>query len=364
MSGLRFSDRISRIPVYPAADGYALGEDVALLASNEAPFAPLPEVAEAAARAAKGAHRYPDPGAGLLREAIAAGTGVTADRVAVGNGSCDILLALGEAILEPGSSIVHAWPSFSIYPHLAAASGAEVIEVPLDADQRHDAEALVSAVREDTRLLVICNPNNPTSTSLPSETIAGIVAAVSEHVCVVLDEAYREFVEGEERDANLPLLDRHPNLVILRTFSKVHGLAALRVGYGLCGDPELRTAVDQVRQPFFCNSSAQAAALEALRHPEEIDRRVSHVIAERARLVEQLDSLGVAVADSQANFVWALLPEGADERAIVAGLAERDVLVRAGTALGGPGRLRITVGLPEQHDRLIAGLSELLPAAR
>lgn len=360
MSDLRFADRINRIPVYPAADGYALGEDTALLASNEAPFAPLPEVAAAAAAAAASAHRYPDPGSGRLRAAIAERTGVDAALIAVGNGSCDILLALGEAMLEPGSEVVYAWPSFSIYPHLAAASGATAVEVQLDSDARHNPEALLAAVTDRTRMLLICNPNNPTSTALDASDIARLVGAVPPNVCVVLDEAYREFVRGEPVDANIDLLGSHPNLVILRTFSKVYGLAALRVGYGLCGSVEIKTAVDQVRQPFFCNAAAQAAAVEALGHEDEISRRVDHMIEERDDLRRRLAQLGFDIAESEANFLWARLPPGADEPSIVRELAARRILVRAGSALGEPGRLRITVGLREQHDRLVEALAELL----
>jgi len=359
--GLEFADRIGRIPVYPAADGYALSESVALLASNEAPFAPLPEVVAAAAEAARTAHRYPDPGASGLRAAVAKKTGVSVDQIATGNGSCDVLLALGEALLQPGRELVYAWPAFSMYPQLSATTGATDVQVPLDADDRHDLKALAAAVTPETRLLLICNPNNPTSTLVPIAEVEELLQSVGDSVCVVLDEAYREFVTSEEPDATLELLSRYPNLVILRTFSKVYGLAALRVGYGLCGAPTLRTAVDQVRQPFFCNASAQAAAIEALAHGDEVDRRVALMVDERERLSTGLEALGCQVAQSQANFLWVKLPDGADEKETVAGLSARDILVRAGTALGGAGHLRITVGLPEQHQRLLTALAELLP---
>ncbi len=361
--GLNFADRIARIPVYPAADGYALDESVALLASNEAPFAPLPEVVEAASRAVGTSNRYPDPGTNQLRQSLADLTGVPKSRIATGNGSCEILLALGEALLQPGRSVVHAWPSFSVYPHMTATTGADAVRVPLNADSKHDLEALAEAVTAETSILIICNPNNPTGTMVPVGQIEELLNKVPESVCVVLDEAYREFVTSEPVDATLDLLSKYPNLVILRTFSKVYGLAALRVGYGLCGSEEIRTAVDQVRQPFFCNSAAQAAAVEALNHRDEVQRRVDLVTAERSRLVKMLEGIGFTVAESNANFVWARLPEGSVEKEIVSGLAARDILVRAGAALGEEGVLRITVGLPEQHDRLIAALSELLPAA-
>jgi len=361
--GLNFADRIDRIPVYPAADGYALDESVALLASNEAPFAPLPEVVQAAANAVGSSNRYPDPGTNQLRAAIAGVTGVPKERIATGNGSCEILLALGEALLQPGRAVVHAWPSFSVYPHMTATTGSDAIRVPLDADARHDLVAMSGAVTADTAVLIVCNPNNPTGTMVTVEEVKALLERVPDNVCVVLDEAYREFVTSEPVDATLGLLSEFPNLVILRTFSKVYGLAALRVGYALCGSDEIRVAVDQVRQPFFCNSAAQAAAVEALKHRDEVQRRVDLVTSERSRLVEMLEGVGFSVADSNANFVWASLPPGAVEKEIVAGLASRDILVRAGTALGQEGVLRITVGLPEQHDRLIQALAELLAEA-
>src|SRR5437764_14333097 len=164
---LEFAKRIRRIPVYPAADGYALDDDVALLASNESPFRPLPEVVAAAQRAIEGVNRYPDPESSTLRAALSARYGVPPNRIAVGNGSCDVLLAAGEALLEPGAELVYAWPSFSVYPHLSAASGARAIEVPLDAEHRHQLEKMRAEITAATRLVIVCNPNNPTSTALP-----------------------------------------------------------------------------------------------------------------------------------------------------------------------------------------------------
>ena len=161
---IEFAERIRRIPVYPVASGYDLGSDIAMLASNESCFAPLPEVVEAAQRVIAGAHRYPDPSYAPLRRALADRYGIRPERIALGNGSCDILLSAGEALLEPGAEVVYAWPAFSVYPHLAAASGARAIEVPLDAEDRHDLEAMASEITVATRLVMICNPNNPTST--------------------------------------------------------------------------------------------------------------------------------------------------------------------------------------------------------
>jgi histidinol-phosphate aminotransferase len=311
-------------------------------------------------RALAGVNRYPDPTNAALRRKLSDRTGVPANRIAIGNGSCDILLAAGEALLEPGAELVYAWPSFSIYPHLAAAAGARAIEVPLDGDHRHDLGKMVAEVTAATRLLLICNPNNPSSTALPLDEIAAAIERVPRHVCVILDEAYCEFSVLQDPDESIGLLTRHPNLVLLRTFSKVYGLCGLRVGYALCGSEELRTAVDQVRQPFFCNAAAQAAAVESLDHQDEVARRVERNLAERIGLVQALGELGIECADSQANFVWFDLPEGVAEPDVVRGLAERGVLVRAGAALGREGALRVTVGTQAENERFVEALRALL----
>jgi len=357
---LEFASKVRRIPVYPAADGYSAEGPVAKLASNESPYPPIPAVMEAITNVLGGLHRYPDPTNAALRRRLSERHGVPAGRIAIGNGSCDVLLAAGDALLEPGAEIVYAWPSFSIYPHLAAASGARAIEVPLDAEHRHDLEAMRREITVATRMVIVCNPNNPTSTALAPDEIAAFVADVPRSVAVILDEAYIEFSLLQDPEGSVPLLDRHPNLVLLRTFSKVYGLCGLRVGYGLCGSESFRTAVDQVRQPFFCNAAAQAAALEALNHDEEVTRRVERNLAERVGLEDGLRALGIEPAQSQANFLWFDLGEGRVEAEIVQGLAQRGVLVRAGTSLGREGALRVTVGTEGENERFLEALGALL----
>ena len=357
---IEFAERIRRIPVYPAADGYALPGDVALLASNESPYPPIPAVVQAVAAALGGLNRYPDPTNAALRSALSDRYGVPAHRIAVGNGSCDILLAAGEALLEPGAELVYAWPSFSVYPHLTASSGARGIQVPVDDAHRHDLGAMLQEITAATRLVVVCNPNNPTSTALPLEEIRAFVRAVPRHVAVILDEAYCEFNLLQDPDESIALLDQHPNLVLLRTFSKVYGLCGLRVGFALCGSEDFRIAVDQVRQPFFCNAPAQAAAIEALRHQDEVARRVERNLAERLELQEGLRRLGIEPAESQANFVWLDLPESLEERDTVAALAQQGVLVRSGAALGREGALRVTVGTEAENERFVSALGSLI----
>ena len=357
---IEFSERIRRLPVYPVAGAYDLGGDVAMLASNESPDPPLPAVVAAAQRAVAGANRYPDPSNTELRRALSNRYGVPASRIAIGNGSCDILLAAGEALLEPGAELVYAWPSFSVYPHLAAASGARAITVPLDEAQCHDLDAMAAEITAATRLVIVCNPNNPTSTALPYADIAAFVERVPRHVALIVDEAYCEFNVLDDPDMTLDLLARHSNLVLLRTFSKVYGLCGLRVGFGLCGSEEFPRAVDQLRQPFFCNVAAQAAAVEALRHQDAVADRVERAIVARVEVEAGLEALGIAPAPSQANFCWFDLPEGADEAEVVAGLGERGVIVRAGGALGREGALRVTYGTPSQNARFLDALAAVL----
>jgi histidinol-phosphate aminotransferase len=364
---LEFAQRIRRIPVYPVAAGYDLGSDVAMLASNESCFPPAPEVVAAAQRVLAGVHRYPDPAYEPLRRALSDRYGVPPARIALGNGSCDILLAAGEALLEPGAELIYGWPAFSVYPHLSAASGARAAVIALDAEARHDLDAMAREITVATRLILICNPNNPTSTALELDAIEDFLRGVPRHVCVILDEAYCEFALAlGDPFASVELLARHPNLVLLRTFSKVYGLAGLRAGYALCGAAEFRVAVDQVRQPFYLTAPAQAAAVEALRHQDEVERRVSHVVAERLDLSDELRGLGLWVAESDANFVWARLPGDDPEQraeaepAVVSGLRERGVLVRAGSSLGEAGALRITVGTQAENARLVRALGAVL----
>ena len=360
---LEFSATLRSIPVYPAADGYAWEGPLVRLASNESPYPPLPAVVEAIERTLGDLNRYPDPTNAALRARLSDRYGVPAERIAVGNGSCDVLLAAGQALLEPGAEVIYAWPSFSVYPHLAAAAGARAIEVALDVSGRHDLVAMAAEVTVATRLLIVCNPNNPTSTAVELEQLTALVSEVPERVCVVIDEAYCEFNLRNDPDATIELLAQHPNLVLLRTFSKVHGLCGLRVGFALCGSRELPDALNQVRQPFFCNAAAQAAAIEALAHQDEVAMRVERAVVARNEMEAGLRVLGIEPAESQANFSWFALPDEVDELATVQGLAERGVLVRAGTALGQAGSLRVTYGTESEIARFLEALGDLLHIA-
>jgi histidinol-phosphate aminotransferase len=362
---LKLSATASKIPYYPTAGGYSLPDGVALLASNECPDPPLPEVVAAASSALAATNRYPDPSYAPLRQALSDHTGVDPSLIAVGNGSCEVLLALGDALLEPGTELVYAWPSFSVYPHLEAASGATAVRVPLDADHRHDLDAIADAITDDTRLVIVCNPNNPTSTAVGLEPLRAFVRRVPEHVVVLVDEAYIEFAEQYRPEDSISLLQEHPHVVLLRTFSKLYGLAGLRVGYGLCSSTDLVGAVERVRQPFVVNVAAAAAATEALRHPGETAARIAQARESRGVLEAGLSALGIRAARSEANFCWFDLPSdghdaGEVEQRVIAALRDGGILVRSGGALGRPGALRVTYGTPGDNERFLAALRTAL----
>src|SRR4051812_36386083 len=358
-----FADKLSRIPHYEPGtsldDAKAKAEtaDAIKLASNESPLPPHPDVLEAITRAAGEIHRYPDPDARALRRAIADHHETDPARIAVSNGSCEILLAAALALCEPGDEILYAWPSFSIYPHLPALSGAREIRVPLGDGYVHDLDAMLEEVTAATQLLIVCNPNNPTGTHIPLERIGAFVESVPERTTIILDEAYIEYQTNDDPDATLDLLAKHPNVVLLRTFSKCHGLAGLRVGYALCS-PQFRAAVDAVRQPFSVNSLAQAAAAEAIRHQDDVADRVERNLIERVFVEEELRELGFATADSHANFAWIELGE-LNEGEVVEHLAKAGVAVRPGTPLGGPGALRVTYGTRAENERFLAAIREI-----
>jgi histidinol-phosphate aminotransferase len=359
-----FAEKLARIPGYQAGvptgqapEAIAAG-GIAQLASNESPFGPHPKVVEAIREAASAMNRYPDPDATLLRRRIAERYETEPGRVAVGNGSCELLLAAAEALCEPGAELVYAWPSFSMYPYLPALTDAREIRVPLAEGEVHDLDAMAAEVTAATQLVIVCNPNNPTGTHLPAAQIAAFCEQLPAHVTIVLDEAYVEFQAVDDPDTTVDLLADFPNLVVLRTFSKVYGLAGLRAGFAL-GSAKFRAAVDAVRQPFSVNAIAQAAAAEAVLHQDDVEQRVERTLVERIRVEQGLHDLGLATAETQANFSWIDLGD-AEEREVVAGLAEQSIAVRPGTPLGDPGHIRVSYGTPPENDRFLAALAGLL----
>jgi histidinol-phosphate aminotransferase len=323
------------------------------LASNEVPYGPLPGVVEAVTEAAASAHRYPDMAVLALRGALSDRLGVSPDRIATGCGSVALAEHLVRATCLPGDEIVYAWRSFEAYPIIAATSGATSVRIPNDAGHGHDLAAMAAAVTDRTRLMLVCNPNNPTGTSVRRADIDRLLDAVPDHVVVVLDEAYREFVtDAEVPDAFLAYGDR-PNVVVLRTLSKAWGLAGLRIGY-LVAQPEIATTVRKVVTPFSASTAAQAGALAALRQEDEVRRRCAKVIAERDRVGEALRKHLPEVPDSQANFVWLPLRDRAVDFARAC--EARGVIVRP---FAGDG-VRVTIGTPAENDAFLAAAESAL----
>jgi histidinol-phosphate aminotransferase len=232
--------------------------------------------------------------------------------------------------------------------------------VPLAAGYVHDLDAMLAEVTAATQLVCVCNPNNPTGTHLPAEAVREFCGRLGDHVTIALDEAYVEFQTDDDPDATVDLLAEFPNLMVVRTFSKVHGLAGLRCGYALCS-ARLRAALDAVRQPFSVNELAQVAGAEAVMHADDVAERVERTIVERVFVEEGIRELGLDPAPSQANFSWVPLSER-DERTVINALGERGVVVRGGEGLGDPGHIRVTYGTRAENQRFLAALGEALVA--
>ncbi len=316
------------------------------LASNETPYGPLPGVAEAVAAAVRDVNRYPDHTAESLRIRFAGHVGVEPERVAAGPGSVGLLEQLALAYVDHGDEVVYPWPSFIAYPQFTRLAGGSESTVPLRR-QAFDAEAVVAAVSERTRVVLIANPNNPTSTALRTADLTRIVDSAPADCLVVIDEAYREFVTGADVPDAIELFGDRPNVAVLRTLSKAYGLAGLRVGF-LVADPAVVDAVNACAIPFGVNAAAQAAGLAALDEHAEVARRCAELIAERTRVAQALRRRGLGVPASEANFWW--LP---------AGDASAELGRRPGAARRRrPGRsdvgVRVTVGQPEDNDRFLA----------
>ncbi|MEV4102539.1 histidinol-phosphate transaminase [Nonomuraea sp. NPDC049649] len=316
------------------------------LSSNESPYEPLPSVQEAIAEGARLIHRYPDPGAVKLTEAIAARFGVPEDHIALGAGSVTVAQQLFESVGDPGVEVVYAWRSFEAYPLLADLAGVTSVRVPL-ADENHDLDAMAEAITDRTRMLFVCNPNNPTGTAVRERELAAFLDRVPEHVLVVLDEAYREYVRDESVPDGLALYRDRPNVCVLRTFSKAYGLAGLRVGY-LIGHEPVAAAVRKTMVPFAVNHLAQVAAIASLAAEDELLERVERVVKERTRVRETLISQGWEVPPTEANFVWLRLGERTMDFA--AACAVEGVAVRPFAGEGA----RVSIGDPEANDAFLA----------
>ncbi|MBD3689611.1 histidinol-phosphate transaminase [Nanchangia anserum] len=325
------------------------------LSSNENPFPPLPQVVDAIAGMADSVNRYPDMIAAPLIERLAEHHGVDADRITVGNGSCSLIAHLLQAVATEGDEIVMPWRSFEAYPILVGITGARAVEVPLTPAFEHDPHGLAQAVTEHTRAVLLCTPNNPTGTPLSAEAFEAIMASVPSDVLVLLDEAYYDFDDSPGRLDGFALVEKYPNLIAARTFSKAYGLCGLRVGYAV-SSPFIAECIRKTTPPFAVNSAAQAAAIEALNHRDVVDQQVATIIAERDALVAAVRQRGFDVPETRANFLW--FPGERARDAIVAACERHAISVRAF-----PDGVRVSVGAPDDNQAFLDAIADIDPAA-
>jgi len=330
---------------------------VVKLASNESPYGPSPKAVAAMQAVLAGVSDYPDGGAFHLRQAIAEKHGVEPRQVVLGAGTSEIIEMVIRTCLRPDENMLYADPSFVMYALAAQAAGRKLRRVPLTADLRYDLPALAKAADHKTKLIFIGNPNNPTGTYVSRRELEAFLGDIAPDVVVVMDEAYFEYAVASDYPNGLDYVSRRDRLLVLRTFSKCHGLAGLRVGYGV-GDPELVDYLNRGRQPFNVNTLAQVAGLAALEDDAHVERTARQNRVEMARLTPALRARGLTVHDSQANFLLVDFGKSAEE--IFAKLLRQGVIVRPMGAYGLATMARITIGTPAQDDKLLAAIEQVL----
>lgn len=340
----RFRKALDTIPAYKPGKRPTPGAAASYkLSSNENPYPPLPGIIDRAMTAVATMNRYPDMGVAELHEALAKKYAVSTDEVASGAGSVAVFYHLLQASCEAGDEVVYAWRSFEAYPIAIGLTGATNVTVPLDADARHDLPAMVAAVTDATKAVVVCTPNNPTGPAVHRDELVDFLDAVPERVLVILDEAYREFVTDPLAADGLEVAAGRGNVVVLRTFSKAYGMAGLRVGFAI-GPAEIAAAIRKCSLPFGVSHVAQAAAVASLEAEDELLARVAAVVHERGRVAAALAAQGWDVPDAQGNFVWLRLGDDSADFA--------DACDAAGIAVRpfpGDG-VRVTIGEPEAND--------------
>jgi histidinol-phosphate aminotransferase len=340
----RLRPELAGLPVY--VPGKTVPGSIKL-ASNETVLGPLPSVRAAIERATDTIHRYPDSANLQLKAALAKhlGSDFTPEQVAASCGSVSLCQQLIQITAAAGDEVVMGWHSFELYPPMVQVAGAVAVKVPLT-DHTFDLYAMLAAVTDRTRLIFVCNPNNPTSTVVDPDALARFVEAVPPHILIAIDEAYVEYIRDGMLPDSLELARARSNVVVLRTFSKAYGLAGLRVGYAV-GHPDVITALEQVYVPFAVTSISQAAAIASLDAADELLARTDAVVAERSRVSAGLREAGFALPPSQANFVW--LPLGPRTQDFVARAADARIVVRPFAPEG----VRVTIGAPEENDALL-----------
>ena len=352
---VRLRAALDQVPAYVPGKPASAREGVTAykVSSNENPFPPLPSVLEVIQDAATQVNRYPDMAVTALTEALAERLGVPTEHIATGTGSVGVLGQLVQATCDPGDEVVYAWRSFEAYPIVTALAGARSVQVGLDDHARHRLDAMAAAISDRTKVVIVCTPNNPTGPMVTHTELERFLEQVPSHVLVVIDEAYVEFVTGEDAPRSLELYRERTNVMVLRTFSKAYGLAGLRVGYAVA-HPPVASALRKTATPFGVSSIAQAAAVASLGAFDELKERVDQLVAERTRVVEALRGQGWFIADTEANFVWFGLGERSG--AFAAAAQEAGLTLRQ----YGDDGVRATIGEPEANDVLIRVAGDFL----
>ncbi|MCR2817412.1 histidinol-phosphate transaminase [Microbacterium sp. zg.Y1090] len=356
MSGaLRMRKGLDDVPAYKQGRPASVleGEESFKISSNENPYPPLPAVVDAVAATLTGMNRYPEFAATALTARVAARFDVAPENIVFGAGSVEVVSQLIRATSAPGNEVVFAWRSFEAYPMLVRTAGAVPVEVPLNADHGHDLDAMLTAVTERTSLIMVCNPNNPTGTTVGAEELTAFLDAVPAHVTVLLDEAYVHFNRRPDTAVGIAAFRAHPNVVVAHTFSKAYGLAGMRVGYAIA-PALLVAAMRKMAIPFGVTTPAQIAALASLEAEDELQVRVDALIGERERIVAALSAQGWQLPETETNFLW--FPLGDDTTAALEVFEAHGLSVRGFAGEG----LRATIAETQANNRLLDTAAELV----
>lgn len=331
-------------------------DDIIKLASNENPLGSSMKAKAAIEKTLNQLHLYPDGHCISLKDKLSSRLGVNSDQIIIGNGSDEILKLIAEAYLDPSDEVIIADPTFSEYRFVSTLMGSTIKEVKLS-DYRHDLEAMLTAVTENTKIVFICNPNNPTGTIVSDIELNQFMAKIPKEILVVVDEAYYEYVSDLQYPDTIALLKEYPNIMITRTFSKVHGLAALRIGYGIA-TASVISNLNRVKEPFNVNLLAQAAAQASLEDQEYLDRSITDNEAGKQYLYHEFHKLALAYVPSETNFILVNLKQDAEQ--LARRLLEKGIIIRSANPFGLSTYIRVTIGTMDQNRRFIAALREVL----
>lgn len=327
------------------------------MASNENPLGPSPLALEALKKAIARVNIYPDSNCFYLKRELASHLGCGEENLIIGNGSDEILKLIAETFLNPGDEVIYGWPSFSEYEFVSKVMEAKCIAVPLRDDFTLDLDAIIGNVRSKTKLIFICNPNNPTGTIVKEKELSDFLERLPGDVLVVLDEAYYEYVTAPDYPDSLKFVKEGKNVIVLRTFSKIYGLAGLRIGYGIASS-EIISCINRVREPFNVNLLAQEAARAALNDSDHLERSKELVLNGKEYLYKSFERLGLRYVPSEANFIF--VDTGKDSKEVFAALLREGVIVRTGDIFGYPTYIRVTVGTPSENERFVRSLEKVL----